>query len=61
MRACVCRLKQKHALKLLRMSEAYIASLHIVELSGRFNSQGQGLDIVETAAIYGTREIVTKR
>ena len=54
----VCRLKQRKCLQLVRMAPDYVARLHVVALSGELNPQGQSLDIVELAAVYGTRYLL---
>lgn len=46
------RLFTKKCLWLVRILPSDIERMHIAELQGRFNPQGQGLDIVELAAIY---------
>ena len=46
------RLMAKPCLWLVRMKQADIMRLHEVELSNRYGSEGQGLDLVEMAAIY---------
>jgi hypothetical protein len=48
------RIVQRQCLWLVRMSKVEIARLHESDLMGRFNSIGQQLDIIETAAIYAT-------
>ena len=52
----VFRFLQKQPLHLVRMPSNYIASLHYVELSTRFNPIGQNLDVTEFAAVYGKSE-----
>jgi len=42
----------KKCLMLVRLEKSDISKMHIAELSGRFNPSAQGLDIIETAAIY---------
>ena len=46
------RLLNKKCLWLLRMSTATISTLHEADLMGRYNPQGQNLDIVELLAVY---------
>lgn len=46
------RFFMKKCLMLVRLKKDDISKMHIAELSGRFNPSAQGLDIVETAAIY---------
>jgi hypothetical protein len=46
------RLFNKKCLWLVRMSQSDISKLHIAELRGRYNFEGQQLDIVEMAALY---------
>ena len=46
------RLMAKPCLWLVRMKQADILKLHEVELTNRYGSEGQGLDLVELAAIY---------
>jgi len=46
------RISQKQCLWLTRMSIEEIVRLHDADLISRFNFSGQGLDIVELAAIY---------
>jgi hypothetical protein len=46
------RLLTKKCLWLLRMPKENIAKLHEADLMGRYNPQGQNLDIVELLAIY---------
>ena len=53
-----CRLKQRKCLQLVRMAPDYIARLHVVALSSELNPQGQSLDIVELAAVYGTHFLI---
>ena len=48
------RILQKQCLWLCRMGAAEIARLHESDLYGRYNSTGQGLDIIETAAIHAS-------
>jgi hypothetical protein len=48
------RIIQRQCLWLVRMAKVEIARLHESDLMGRFNSIGQQLDIIETAAIYAT-------
>ena len=48
------RIVQRQCLWLVRMAKVEIARLHESDLMGRFNSIGQQLDIIETAAIYAT-------
>ncbi len=53
------RLFTKKCLWLLRMSPADIGKLHVADLSNRFGVSGQGLDIVELAAVsYSTGHTV---
>ena len=47
------RFKQRPALRLVRMGEDYISRVHGADLATKFNPVGQGLDIVEMAAIFG--------
>lgn len=46
------RLMTKKCLWLIRILKSDIERIHEAELMGRFNPESQGLDIVETAAIY---------
>jgi hypothetical protein len=46
------RILAKKCLWLVRVSTADIGKMHIAELTGRFNPEAQGLDIVELAAIF---------
>ena len=46
------RLLNKKCLWLIRMSSEEISRLHEADLYGRYNTSGQLLDIIETAAIY---------
>lgn len=46
------RILQRQCLWVVRMSTEEISRLHESDLLGRFNSQQQNLDIIETAAIY---------
>ncbi len=48
------RLQQRQCLWLVRMGKDEIARLHESDLLGRFNSQQQHLDIIETAAVYAS-------
>lgn len=48
------RILQKQCLWLCRMAPAEIARLHESDLYGRYNSTGQSLDIIETAAIHAS-------
>eukprot|EP01038_Epipyxis_sp_PR26KG_P010063 gene10063-13523_t len=48
------RILQKQCLWLVRMSTAEIARLHLYDLLGRYNSAGQNLDIIETAAVFAS-------
>jgi hypothetical protein len=48
----VKRITTKKCLWLIRCSSHDIGKMHIAELMGRFNPEAQGLDIVETAALY---------
>ena len=47
------RFKQRPALRLVRMGEDYIGRMHGADLATKYNPLGQGLDIVEMAAIFG--------
>ena len=47
------RFKQRPALLLVRMGEEYIGRMHGADLATKYNHVGQGLDIVEMAAIFG--------
>ena len=47
------RFKQRSALRLVRMGEEYIGKMHGADLATKYNPVGQGLDIVEMAAIFG--------
>ena len=38
---------------MLRMGEDYIGRMHGVDLATKYNPVGQGLDIIEMAAIFG--------
>jgi hypothetical protein len=46
------RVFMKKALWLVRISSNDINKMHIAELTGRFNPEAQGLDIIETASIF---------
>jgi hypothetical protein len=46
------RLTEKKCLWMLRMNEEDIKRLHEADLMSRYNYEGQGLDIVEIAALY---------
>lgn len=46
------RIMSKKCLWLVRVSTKDISRMHVAELQGRFNSEAQGLDIVELAAIF---------
>lgn len=46
------RIFSKRCLWLVRVSTADISKMHIAELIGRFNPEGQGLDIIEMGAIF---------
>ena len=46
------RFLMKKCLWLVRVSKHDLSKMHIAELSGRFNPEAQGLDIIECAAIY---------
>ena len=46
------RLLNKKCLWLIRMSSDEISRLHEADLFGRYNTSGQHLDIIETAAVY---------
>ena len=48
------RVLAKKCLWLTRMGPDDIARLHEADLNGRFNTQGEGLDLVELAAIYAS-------
>ena len=48
------RILQRQCLWLVRMSPQEIAKLHISDLQGRYNSLGQHMDIIETAAIFAS-------
>eukprot|EP01038_Epipyxis_sp_PR26KG_P010062 gene10062-13522_t len=48
------RILQKKCLWLVRMSTAEIARLHESDLLNRYNSAGQNLDIIETAAVFAS-------
>jgi len=48
------RILQRQCLWLVRMSPAEISRLHDSDLLGRYNSSAQGMDIIETAAIYAS-------
>jgi hypothetical protein len=48
------RILQKQCMWLCRMSASEIARLHESDLYGRYNSTGQSLDIIETAAIHAS-------
>jgi hypothetical protein len=50
--ALVKRIMTKKCLWLVRVPESDIGKIHIAELSGRFNPEAQGLDIVEVGALY---------
>lgn len=50
--ALVKRIMTKKCLWLVRIPEEDIGKIHIAELSGRFNPEAQGLDIVEVGALY---------
>jgi hypothetical protein len=51
-RALVSRVWSKKCLWLIRMSDEAIMNTHISDLTQKYNPQGAGLDIVETAAIF---------
>lgn len=51
-KALAKRIIAKKCLWLVRVSTSDIERMHVVELSGRFNPEAQGLDLVETAAIF---------
>ena len=51
-RALVSRVWSKKCLWLIRMSDEAIMKTHISDLTQKYNPQGAGLDIVETAAIF---------
>eukprot|EP01031_Cornospumella_fuschlensis_P035110 gene35110-42525_t len=46
------RILTKKCLWLVRLTREDISKLHVAELSGRFNPEAQGLDVVEIAAIF---------
>jgi hypothetical protein len=46
------RIIAKKCLWLVRISTSDISKMHIAELTGRFNPEAQGLDVVELAAIF---------
>lgn len=48
------RITQRQCLWLVRMSPQEISKLHISDLQGRYNSLGQHMDIIETAAIFAS-------
>jgi hypothetical protein len=48
------RFKNKQCLWLIRLERNDLQKLHEAELLGRFNPEGQNLDIVELAAIYAS-------
>ncbi len=48
------RILQKQCLWLCRLSSSEIARLHESDLLGRYNSTGQSLDVIETAAIFAS-------
>jgi hypothetical protein len=48
------RILQRQCLWLCRMSSQEISKLHISDLLGRYNSLGQHMDIIETAAIFAS-------
>lgn len=48
------RVLGKKCLWLTRMSSDEISRLHEADLNGRFNTQGENLDLVEVAAVYAS-------
>lgn len=53
------RFMAKPCLWMVRMKQADIVRLHEVELTNRYGSEGQGLDLVELAAIYACLPVET--
>jgi post-segregation antitoxin (ccd killing protein) len=51
-KALARRIMTKRCLWLIRMSQSDIAKMHVADLTGKYNTEAQNLDVIEMAAIY---------